>query len=45
MPCCIERLAGLTQRALVIEDTAEMRRREERLKGRLARPRSRRLVL
>src|SRR5271157_4448677 len=35
----------MTSRALAIEDTPEMRRREERLKGRVARPRPRRLAL
>jgi hypothetical protein len=35
----------MTQRALAIEDMPEMRRREERLKVRVARPRPRRLVL
>ena len=35
----------MTSRALGIEDTPEMRRREERLKGRVDRRRPRRLVL
>ena len=35
----------MTSRALAIEDTPEMRRREERLKGRVDGPRRRRLVL
>ena len=35
----------MTRNALVFEDTPEIRRREDRLKGRLARPRSRRLAM
>ena len=35
----------MTSRALAIEDTPEMRRREERLRGRVDRPRTRRLAL
>ena len=35
----------MTRNALLFEDTPEIRRREERLKARLARPRSRRLGL
>jgi len=35
----------MTRRALAIEDTPEMRRREERLKRRVNRPRPRRLAL
>jgi uncharacterized protein YprB with RNaseH-like and TPR domain len=36
---------GMTQRALAIEDTPEMRKREERLRGRVDGPRRRRLAL
>ena len=35
----------MTRNALAFEDTPEIRRREDRLKGRLARPRSRRLAM
>jgi uncharacterized protein YprB with RNaseH-like and TPR domain len=35
----------MTRNALVLEDTPEIRRREDRLKGRLARPRSRRRAM
>ena len=35
----------MTRNALLFEDTPEIRRREDRLKARLARPRSRRLAL
>ena len=35
----------MTRNALLFEDTPEIRRREDRLKARLARPRSRRLGL
>jgi len=35
----------MTRNALQFEDTPEIRRREDRLKARLARPRSRRLAL
>ena len=35
----------MTRNALLFEDTPEIRRREDRLKMRLAKPRSRRLAL